>query len=86
MSKLLLAFMATMLLSALYLQQRSLPARPGNSYSGRVLSEQQGESLYLDIGPCGGTIILFGKGYSKIKTSVRVTCNNQQVDIYRVTQ
>ena len=81
----LFALAAVLFGTRLFSQQRSLTARKGENYVGRILSESANK-LYLDIGPCGGTIIVFQKPYSKDGAVVPARCGAKKVDTYRVTQ
>jgi hypothetical protein len=76
------ALLSTLLIS----QQSSLSARKGEKYTGRILSERAPDQLYLDIGPCGGTIIVFRKPYEKSPSPTQASCGPRKVDIYLVTQ
>jgi hypothetical protein len=65
-------------------QQRQVPARSGGTYRGAKVFDD-GRQLYLDLGPCGGTIVTFHKPWNENKTG-NINCQGRSVDLSTVTQ
>jgi hypothetical protein len=67
-------------------QQRQIPARSGTRYTGRIIFQNQTQ-LYLDIGPCGGTIVTFRQPYNLPSKAVGTfNCQGRQVNLFSVKQ